>query len=148
MVIMYRKRTLRRATSPAAGAKAGRRGVAATELAVCLPIIVLLVLGTIEACTMVFLKQSLTVASYEGVRTALVKGATSSDVKTACQQILKDRNIDGAIVTVSPDNIPALNPGDLVDVIVTAPCGPNAAIPIMFYRDKSLTSTASMMIEF
>jgi Flp pilus assembly protein TadG len=148
MVNMYRRQFPRRAASSHAGAQAKRRGVAAAELAVCLPIVVLLVLATIEACTMVFLKQSLTVASYEGVRTALVKGATSQDVQTACKQILTDRNVDGAIVTVSPANIPALNPGDLVDVTVTAPCGPNSVLPIMFYQGKSLTTTASMMIEF
>jgi len=147
MVTTYRKRPLRHSSSsPAAQPK--RRGVAAAELAVCLPIVVLLVLATIEACTMVFLKQSLTVASYEGVRTALVKGATAQDVQTACKQILTDRKVGGAIVTVSPANLPALNPGDLVDVTVTAPCGPNSAIPIMFYQGKSLTTTASMMIEF
>ncbi len=39
-----------------------RRGVAATEFAVCLPIIVLLVLGTIEACSLIFLKQTLAIA--------------------------------------------------------------------------------------
>ena len=42
----------------------GRRGVAAAELAVCLPIVVLMVIATIEACSALFLKQSLTVAAY------------------------------------------------------------------------------------
>ena len=48
------------------------RGVAAAELAVCLPVIVLIVIATIEACSALFLKQSLTAAAYEGVRTAIV----------------------------------------------------------------------------
>jgi hypothetical protein len=122
--------------------------VAASELAVCLPVVVLLVLATIEACSMVFLKQSLTVASYEGVRAAVDKGATSADVQAACQQVLSDRNVDGAKVTVSPSNIPALKPGDLIDVTVTAPCTANSVIPVMFYQGKTLSSTASMMIEF
>jgi hypothetical protein len=124
------------------------RGVAAAELAVCLPVVVLLVLATIEACTMIFLKQSLAVASYEGVRTALVKGATAADVRTACDQILRDRKIEGATVSVRPANIPALEPGDMVDVTVSAPCNLNSAIPIMFYKGRTLESTASMMIEF
>jgi Flp pilus assembly protein TadG len=125
-----------------------RHGLAASELAVCLPVVVLLVLATIEACTMVFLKQSLTVASYEGVRAALVQGATAQDVESTCNQVLSDRRIDGAIVTVRPSNIPSLAPGDLVDVTVSAPCGPNSVIPVMFYQGKTLSSTASMMIEF
>jgi Flp pilus assembly protein TadG len=127
---------------------AARRGVAAAELAVCLPIVVLLVLATIEACSMIFLKQSLTAASYEGVRTALVKDATTNDVQAACNQILSDRRIDGATVTVTPPNVAALEPGDLVAVTVTAPCAANSVIPVMFYRGQSMESTASMMIEF
>jgi Flp pilus assembly protein TadG len=127
--------------------KRNRLGVAAAELAVCLPIIVLLVVATIEACSMVFLKQSLTVAAYEGVRTAIMPNATEAQVKAACNQILADRRIDGGVVTIKPSNIAALNQGDYVDVTVTAPCGSNTIVPNTFYRGKTLSATASMMIE-
>lgn len=125
----------------------GRRGVAVTELAVCLPIIVLLVLATIEACSAMFLKQSLTAAAYEGARTAIEQGATTATVQAACDQILADRKIKGAKVTIKPSNIAALNPGDFVDVTVTAPCNSNSAVPTAFYRGKTLSANASMMIE-
>ncbi len=124
-----------------------RRGVAAAELGVCLPIIVLLLLASIEACSMIFLKQSLTVASYEGVRVALSAGATASSVQTACQQILTDRRVTGATISVKPSDIAALNPGDFVDVTITAPCASNSVLPMKFYSGKSMSSTASMMIE-
>jgi len=125
-----------------------RRGVAATELAVCLPIVVLLVLGTIEACSMIFLKQSLSVAAYEGVRTAIVPGATKADVETACQQILADRNVTGGQVTIKPKNFDKLAPGEFVDVTVSAPCNNNSVVPNTFYRGRVLSASASMMIEF
>src|SRR6187399_1097588 len=118
-----------------------RRGVAATELAVCLPIMVLLVIATIEACSALFLKQSLTVAAYEGVRTALEEGATTTNVQTACNQILADRNIKGASISIKPSNIAALNPGDFIDVTVSAPCTPNSPVPATFYRGRSLKAT-------
>ena len=124
-----------------------RRGVAAAELAVCLPIVVLMVIATIEACSALFLKQSLTVAAYEGVRTAIEERATTANVQAACNQILADRKIKGASVTLTPSNIDALNPGDFIDVTVTAPCGPNSVVPAAFYRGRSLKATASMMIE-
>jgi Flp pilus assembly protein TadG len=132
------------------GRRAGQRnarGVAAAELAVCLPIVVLLVVATIEACSAIFLKQSLTVAAYEGVRMALVEGATVSNVQTACNQVLADRKIEGATVSVSPVGIEALQPGDYVDVTVTAPCSENSVVPANFYRGRTLSATASMMIE-
>jgi Flp pilus assembly protein TadG len=124
-----------------------RRGVAAAELAVCLPVVMLLVLATIEACSMIFLKQSLTAASYEGVRVALAPGSTAANVQTVCQQILKDRRIDGATVTIKPTDIAALNPGEFVDVTISAPCAANSVVPIRFYKGRNLSATASMMIE-
>lgn len=124
------------------------RGVAATELAVCLPVIVLMVLATIEACSALFLKQSLTVAAYEGVRAAIAAGATTADVQASCNQILTDRKIKGATITISPSNISALNPGDFIDVTVSAPCTTNSLVPATFYRGKTLSAKASMMMEY
>lgn len=134
--------------SPGSLQRSRRRGVAATEFAVCLPIIVLLVLGTIEACSMVFLKQSLAVAAYEGARTAIIPNATADQVKAACEQVLKDRDIDGGTVTIKPSNIDSLAPGDFVDVTVSAPCNANSIVPNKFYKGRTLSSKASMMIEF
>src|SRR3954471_18143855 len=91
---------------------ARKRGVAAAELAVCLPVVVLIVLATIESCSALFLKQSLTVAAYEGVRTAIEKASTTSNVQTTCNQILADRRIQGSQVTVNPSSKASLKPGD------------------------------------
>jgi Flp pilus assembly protein TadG len=125
-----------------------RHGVAATELAVCLPVIVLLVIGTVEACSMVFLKQSLSVAAYEGVRTAVAAKATTAQVEAACQQVLTDRKVQGGVVTITPKNFETLNQGEFVDVTVSAPCSSNTVIPIRFFRGRTLSATASMMVEF
>jgi Flp pilus assembly protein TadG len=123
------------------------RGVAAAELAVCLPVVVLLVVATIESCSALFLKQSLTVAAYEGIRTAIEKGSTSAGVQTVCNAVLVDRRIKGSTVTVSPTNISSLKPGDFVAVTVKAPCAPNSPVPTTFFRGKTLSTTATMMIE-
>ena len=123
------------------------RGVAATELAVCLPVIVLLVIATIEACSALFLKQSLTAAAYEGVRTAIEQNANAANVQAACDQLLADRKIKGASIVINPANIASLNPGEFVAVTVSAPCSANSLVPATFYRGRTLTATATMMIE-
>jgi Flp pilus assembly protein TadG len=122
-------------------------GVAAAELAVCLPIVVLLVIATIEACSAVFLKQALTVAAYEGVRAALEDGATANSVRDTCNRILADRRVRDATVRVQPSDVAALQPGDFVDVTVSAPAAANSVVPANFYRGRTLSATASMMIE-
>jgi len=125
-----------------------RRGVAASELAVCLPVIVLLVLAMIEACTMIFLKQSLTIASYEGVRMSLAQDADDADVQAAASGVLRDRRVQGARVTIRPADITRVAPGEYIEVTVTAPTDPNSVIPGSFLRGRTLSATAVMMKEF
>ncbi len=125
-----------------------RSGVAASELAVCLPVLVLLVLAMIEACTMIFLKQSLTVAAYEGVRTALVSGATAADARTAGERVLSDRRVAGGAIVVSPANLASIAPGEYIEVTVSAPANSNSVIPGSFFRGRTLSATAVMMKEF
>lgn len=124
-----------------------RRGVAAAEFAVCLPVIVLLVLAMIETCSMVFLKQSLTVAAYEGAHVALKPGATRAEVQATCDSILRDRRINAATVTISPGNIAATPEGDYMTVRVTAPSGRNSVLPLRFFRGATIDAAAVVMKE-
>jgi hypothetical protein len=124
-----------------------RRAVAAAELAVCLPVVVLIVLATIESCSAIFLKQSLTISAYEGIRAAIAKGATTASVQTACNQVLNDRRIQGSTITLTPAKISSLKPGDFIDVTVSAPCNSNSPVPTTFFRGKTMSAKASMMIE-
>ncbi len=125
-----------------------RRGIAAVEFAVCLPVLVLVVFGSIEACTMVFLKEGLTVTAFEGSRVALKPGMTAADVSTQCQQILTARNISGATIQVQPGTLASVPSGDPITVTVSAPCGANAVMPVWFYGSTSLAGTAVVMKEY
>jgi hypothetical protein len=81
------------------------------------------------------------------VRTAIEKGSTAANIQTACNQILADRRIQGASVTINPASKVAMQPGDFIDVTVSAPCGPNSPVPTTFFRGRTLSAKASMMIE-
>jgi hypothetical protein len=50
-------------------------------------------------------------------------------------------------VTINPTNKAAMKPGDFVDVTVSAPCTANSPVPTTFFRGKTVTAKASMMIE-
>jgi hypothetical protein len=117
-------------------------------LAVCLPVLVLLLLAMIEACTMIFLKQSLTVAAYEGVRTALEPNAVTADVEASCNGVLGDRRVRDGSVVVTPANFHTLDPGEYIRVTVSAPASRNSVIPGSFFRGRTLTASATMMKEF
>ncbi|MBL9165071.1 MAG: pilus assembly protein [Planctomycetaceae bacterium] len=128
--------------------RGSRRAVAASEMAVCLPILVLLVLAMIESCTMIFVKQSLTVASYEGIRKAIEPSATTAQVEAACNAVLADRRVKGATITITPTNFQAAARGTYITVSVSAPAAKNSVIPGSFFAGRTLSGSATMMKEF
>jgi Flp pilus assembly protein TadG len=124
------------------------KGLATVEAAMCLPIITLLMLSTIDACTMIFLKQSLTIAAYEGGRTALIPGATASNIESDCLQLVADRSINDAQIVLQPSKPEIAKAGSRISVTVSAPCGANSVIPSLFFQGRTLSATAHMMKEY
>jgi hypothetical protein len=125
---------------------ATRTGVAAVEFAVCLPVLIVLILGSIECCSMIFLRQSLAVVAYEGLRVAVKPDASLNDVQVRCQQVLDDRRIQGARVAVTPSNFPARPRGTFIRITVTAPCAANALLPVEHFG-SDLSASAEMVKE-
>ena len=125
-----------------------RNGVASVELGLCLPIIVVFCLGTIEACTMIYLKQSLTIASYEGARLANAKGTTSAQVEARCKAILTDRRVAGVAVNIAPSEVLNVPRGKSFAVECTAPCSENALVAPVFFSSKNLTGRAEFVKKY
>lgn len=125
-----------------------RSGIAATELAVCLPVLVLLIMGTIEACSMIYLKQTLSVAAYEGARASLRPNAATADVTDGCNQILTPRNVNGATISVTPSDFDTQPVQTWITVTVSAPGGSNSIMPGWFYDTVVVSGTATMMKEY
>ena len=133
--------TIRRTRLPA------RRAAAAAELAICLPLIVFLLLASLEACSMIFLDHSLTIASYEGVRVGINYDGTNSAVLARCNQIIADRGVDSANVAIDPANVANVARGNRITITVTAPCDANAILPLWFYNGRTLTCSTTMVKE-
>ncbi len=125
-----------------------RRGAAAVELAVMLPVFLIILFGTIETCTMIFLQQSLEIAAYEGTRVAIVPETKDSDIIDSANALLLARKVKSATITVSPTDFQNAPYGSFIRVSVSAPCNGNAVLPLAFYGSKTLTATVEMMKEF
>jgi len=97
---------------------------------------------------MIYLKQTCTIAAYEGSRTALLPGAAADDVIADVNQILLDRNVQGAGVVVTPPNIGTLAVGNYMKVEVTAPCEQNTLLGTWFYAGRDVSGAAEVMKEF
>ncbi len=124
-----------------------RRAAAAAELALTLPLIVFLLLASLEACSMIFLDHSLTIASYEGVRMGINYDATNSSVINRCNQIIEERDVAGAQITINPSNVANMNRGERLTVTVRAPCDNNAILPLWFYNGRTLSVATTMVKE-
>ncbi|MCA9169157.1 MAG: pilus assembly protein [Planctomycetales bacterium] len=124
-----------------------RRGLSTVELAVCLPVITLIVFASIEACSLVFLQQSLQTTAYETARFAVAPNSVSSTAIDRGSQIITDRRIKSATIELDPKNMEKTDPGTLVVARVTAPLNSNRLIPAFFYGDQQLTAEVTMMKE-
>ena len=130
-----------------AGSPPLRSGVAAAEMAICLPLIVMLVLASLEACTMIFLHHGLAIASYEGVRIAINYDGTNSEVIDRYETIVDSRNIQGSTIQLDPANCAQVERGNTITVTVSAPCDQNGLIPPWFFGGQTLSSRTTMVKE-
>jgi Flp pilus assembly protein TadG len=124
-----------------------RRGTAVTELAVCLPTIALLLLGSIECCNMIFVQQALTVAGYEGARASVRHNAINSDVTVRTNNVLTARKVNSATVNISAADVTLITPGNQITITVSAPCAANSYLPPWFFGGRTLVGRCSMVKE-
>jgi Flp pilus assembly protein TadG len=124
-----------------------RRGAAAVETAVCLPLIILVVLGTIETCSIIFLQQSLQNAAYEATRVAAVPEKSTSDGQSVGQQIISQRKIQGGSVTVTETSMVGFGTAKLITATATAPVDSNRVLPAWVISLPTLSARCTMVKE-
>lgn len=125
-----------------------RCGVAATEFAVCLPVIVVLLLGALEASNVIFLKQSLSIAAYEGARTAVTLGAADADAHASGHRMLEQRRVADATISVSPSPLSEQPAGSWITVTVSAPVSSNTVVQAWLLNSQIVSARATMMKEY
>jgi Flp pilus assembly protein TadG len=129
--------------TPVAG---GRAGAATVEMAVCLPLLMLIGFGAIETANAIFLKQVVAQVAYEGGRVAALSDATEADILKRCNDFLSMRRIKGASISVSPKNVSAgLAKGTAIHVTVSAPANANAISPTWFFKTSTMSKTVVMV---
>ena len=124
-----------------------RRGAAAVEFAVCLPVVLLVVFGSIQAASMLFLRQATIQAAYEGVKVAISDDGTDDGVREAAQLVLDGRQLTGVIIDIQPSNVDSLEPGTVIDVVVSAPSDENTLFPFGLFTGTIVSANAVMVKE-
>lgn len=128
--MILKSRQLKRAKTPSLQSpkrfRGKRFGAAAVEFAVCLPLIVLIVAGSIEGASLLFLRQALIQSSYEGAKVAIRQNTVNSEVNSVALAITDGRSLNGVTVETIPSDIQSVPQGDFIRVRVTAPTSGNS----------------------
>jgi len=124
-----------------------RGGLASVELAMVLPVMLILILGTIEVCQRIFLRQSAVIVAYEGARTAVRSTSSNSDVLARCQAMLTQRRVNGAVVTVTPIDLLKQPSGTQIRVRVEVPWALNSPTRFVLQDQGTIAVDAYMLRE-
>ena len=122
------------------------RGVAAIELALCLPVLLTITWMTIVACDMINLRHSLTLSAYEGARTAVVKGATNAQITEAATWVLDSRQVAEGSINIGVPDVTEVVPGQYIEVTAVAEINPNMSI--LGFTNGTMQVTTQMMKEY
>lgn len=120
-----------------------RRGTATAELAVCLPALLFLVLGSVELCNYVHLKQAVSSTAYEAAREAIRRGSTTESFNATAESILEGRRATASkldLITISATPSIDVPRGDLVTVTVSTPSSLNAIFAPQFINGTTSVS--------
>lgn len=124
-----------------------RRGNAAVELAITLPAMATIILGSVEVCGLIYNKQALVTAAYECAGVAINATGTNDQVQARLTEIATQRGIVGAAVRTTPANIEKLPRGNPITVLVTAPVAGNSLVSLPIYGPSTIQAKCVMVKE-
>lgn len=105
-------------------------GAVLVEMALSLMVMILLCFGGMEYGWMFFRLQQVTNAAQAGVRQGVLPDATNADVNGAIDGLMVAFGLEGTgyTVTITPGDVTAVEPGDLITVRVEVPYGAEAGL--------------------
>jgi Flp pilus assembly protein TadG len=121
--------------------------VATVEFAVLLPVLILIIFGTIEITSRLFLRQSGAIAAYEGVRLAARRTVDAETVRNRCLELLEGRRVTGATIEITPPTTAEVPTGGLIQIRITMPYEGNTPAAFALGDGASMQITASMLRE-
>ncbi len=131
---------------PRRGGKGARRhGTAVVETAIMLPIIIVLLFTSIELANGIFLKQAVTIAAYEGARSATRPGGTNSTAENRIDEVLLARSVGTYTVTFSPTVTELTTRGTPITVTVEAAASTYALNPLRLLQDRKMGKSITMV---
>lgn len=124
-----------------------KRGTAVVELAVCLPLIVLLVFASLEGANMLFLRQAVVQSAYETAKSVAKTNGVQSRAVTLGEQVLSSRGVVTPTITFNPSNVQVLAPGTPFTVSVAVPGDSRSITGFGPFNGLTIRAQAAMVKE-
>ncbi|MGI9517007.1 MAG: TadE/TadG family type IV pilus assembly protein [Pirellulaceae bacterium] len=124
---------------------ADRSGATVVEMAMCLPVLFLLLFGCYEFARANMMRHATEAAAYEGARVGIVPGAKVSDVEDACRFVLSTVGIREFDVEVNPS--PITRRDRKVRVTVTLKMRDNTSIGLLFNEESEFRGECELTRE-
>lgn len=124
-----------------------RRGVAAVELAVCLPLLLIVALVTIEVCGMLHMAQTLKIASFEAARVGVVPGADTENVEFQCESLLESRGVKAYTMSMTPADPSLLSEGEYFRVSIDVDYDENAFLGSFLSNSRVINRSTALRVD-
>ena len=137
-----------------------RRGTALVEMALVLPIFMMVTLGIVEFGRAMMVSQLVTNAAREGARQAIIDGSNNANVRSTIETFMQQSAnvapgdlIITITVTPAPGNTDPANQvantssGDLIQIMIDVPFNKVSFIPGNYLENKHLRGMAAMRRE-
>ena len=124
---------------------ATRNGALTVELALCLPLLFLILFGGYELARTSMVLHATQSAAYEGARTGIVPGATQEKIEESVGFVLRTMGV----TNFSIETVPAVIERDTpeLEVIVSVPVADAFGLPRMFVEDPTFRGTCTLSRE-
>jgi Flp pilus assembly protein TadG len=122
--------------------RGSRHGATVVEFAICFPILLAFVFGTIEFSRVLQLQHTIRLAAFEGARAGVPLDSTTSDVTTKTQSILSAVKITNSTTTITPN--PLAYASSTVTVTISADPAQNKWVTWFVTAGHPLSSTITL----
>ena len=124
-----------------------RRGVSVVEVAVTLPLVILMAFGVIEFGRGMMVKHCLEEGARAGCRVAVLSDTTSQDVKDIVAASMQTAGITDYTVVITPTTLSSASKMEVVSVTISVPFDNVAWAASSFLKGKTLSGACVMSAE-
>lgn len=122
-----------------------RTAAAVVEFAITLPVVTILVFGSIEIANGIFLKQAVSEAAYEGARAAARPSGTQASAQARIREVLASRGINNETITITPNPNSAARGTKLTLTVSIPPSEISSVSPLQYLQGKTFTKSVAMV---